>query len=47
MIDFLFGKPGGEYLALNHTLLELKKNIFIQQLKNLIRHPFVNFCQQT
>ena len=28
MNEYLFGKPGSEYLALNHILLELKKYVF-------------------
>ena len=42
MIDFLFGKSGGEYLALNHTLLELKKNIFYSTTEDL-NSP--SFCE--
>ena len=36
MVDYLFGKQGGNYLGLNHALLELKKFIFYSTTEDLM-----------
>ena len=35
MVEFLFGKTGDAYLALNHALLELKKLLFFSENETL------------
>ena len=39
MVEFLFGKVGESYLALNHALLELKKFLFYST-KETISLPY-------
>lgn len=43
MIEYMFGKQGEKYLALNHILLELKKTIFYSSTVDL-NSP--SFCEQ-
>ena len=43
MIDYIFGKQGGKFLALNHILLELKKTIFYSTTEEISSQTF---CEQ-
>ena len=43
MMEYIFGKHGGKFLALNHILLELKKTIFYSTTEEISSQTF---CEQ-
>ena len=40
MVDYIVGKQGGKFLALNHILLELQKTIFYSTNEEISSHTF-------